>query len=195
MIKSLEELSQILTTTRISASQEEQILTIIKNLFASLEVIKEEEFHELHPQEDLKAFCNHPFQPIGETKESWTKFDGEPPLELKIKEFLICLSEDPPCTNETSYSKEDDLRGMIEGDMESGLNKDVNQERQDYIELWFQMTIRLKHHSLLHQLFTSSSKQLVLRTLVYIKAYLSNSSMNLFLHLLRTWLHWKYSYS
>jgi hypothetical protein len=39
-------------------------LTIVKNLSASLKVIEEEKFHELHPQEDLKAFCNHSFQPI-----------------------------------------------------------------------------------------------------------------------------------
>jgi hypothetical protein len=79
--------------------------------------------------------------------------------------------------------------------MQSGLNEEVNQEHHDYIEHWFQMTTRLNHHSLLQQLFTSSSKQLVLHTLVYIKAYLSNPSMNVFLHLLHTWLHWKYSYT
>jgi hypothetical protein len=97
MIKSLTELSQILAATgiSISASQEEQILTIVKNLSASPEVIEEEDFHELHPQEDLEVSFDHPFQPIEETKESWTTFDGEPPLEPEIEEFLICISEDP----------------------------------------------------------------------------------------------------
>ena len=79
--------------------------------------------------------------------------------------------------------------------MQSGLNEEVNQEHQDYIEHWFHMTTRLNHHSLLQQLSTSSSKQLILRILVYIKDYLSNLSMNVFLHLLCTWLHWKYSYT
>jgi hypothetical protein len=130
MIKSLTELSQILAAVGISASQEEQILTIVKNLSASPKVIEEEEFHELHPQEDLKSFCNHSFQPIGETKESWTTFDGEPPLEPEIEEFLTCISPDPVCIQETNHLKEDDLCGMIEGDMQSGLNEEVNQEHQ-----------------------------------------------------------------
>jgi hypothetical protein len=84
---------------------------------------------------------------------------------------------------------------MIEGDMQSGRNEEVNQEHHDYIEHWFQNTTILNHHTLLQQLFTSSPKKLVLRTLLYIKSYLSNPSINVFLHLLHTWLHWKYSYT
>lgn len=45
MIKSLEELSQILATNGISDSQEEWVLIIDKNLYVSPEVI-EEEFYE-----------------------------------------------------------------------------------------------------------------------------------------------------
>jgi hypothetical protein len=176
----------------ISASQKEQILTAVKNLSASPEVIEKQDFHKLHPQEDLEASFDHPFQPVEETEES---FNGEKLLEPEIEEFLTCISPDPVCIQETNHPKEDDLHGMIEGDMQSGLNEEVNQEHQDYIEHWFQTTTRLKHHSLLQQLSTSSSKQLVLRILVYIKDYLSNPSMNVFLHLLRTWLHWKYSYT
>jgi hypothetical protein len=108
MIKSLEKLSQILAVDgiSISASQEEQILTAVKNVNFSP-----------HPQEDIKVSFDPLCQYIEEIKKSWTEFDGEKPLEPKIKEFLICLSEDPPCIDETSYSKEDDLHGMIEGDM------------------------------------------------------------------------------
>jgi hypothetical protein len=75
MIKSLEELSQILAAVgiSISASQEEQILTAVKNLSASPEVIEKQDFHELHPQEDLEASFDHPFQPIEETKESFLR--------------------------------------------------------------------------------------------------------------------------
>jgi hypothetical protein len=97
MIKSLIKLSQILAVVGISTSQEGKILTIVKNLYASPEVIEEEEFHELHPQEDLKSFCNQYFQPIGDTKESWTTFDGEPPIEPDIEEFLTCISPYPVC--------------------------------------------------------------------------------------------------
>jgi hypothetical protein len=31
--------------------------------------------------------------------------------------------------------------------MQSGVNEEVNQEHEGYIEHWFQTTIRLKHHS------------------------------------------------
>ena len=65
MIKILEELSWILAATRISSSQEEQILTAVKNLFASLEVIKEPEFHE-----EPKASTDHLCQSTKETKDS-----------------------------------------------------------------------------------------------------------------------------
>jgi hypothetical protein len=85
MIKSLEEISQILAAAWISTSQEDKILTIVKNLSASPKIIEEEEFHEIHPQEDIKSFCNHPFHPLGEAEESLTTFNGEPPLEPEIK--------------------------------------------------------------------------------------------------------------
>ena len=53
MIKSLEELYRILAAARISSSQEEQILTAVKNLSTSLEAIDEPEQHEPHSQDDL----------------------------------------------------------------------------------------------------------------------------------------------
>jgi len=49
MIKSLEELSQILVAAGISTSQEEQILTVAKKLSAFPEVIEERQLHEPHP--------------------------------------------------------------------------------------------------------------------------------------------------
>jgi hypothetical protein len=84
----LQEISQILAAVGVSASQEEKILTTIRNIPASLEVIEEQKFHEPHPQEDLEALFDHPCQIVKETKESWTTFDGEKPLEPEIKEFL-----------------------------------------------------------------------------------------------------------
>jgi hypothetical protein len=186
MIKSLTKLSQILASTgiSISSSQEEQILTTVKKLNIAP-----------HPQEDLEVSFDSLFKCIEETEASWTTFDGGQPLELEIDKFLISLSEEPLCTNETSQLKEDDSQGMIEGDMHIGLNKQVNQEHHEYIEHWLHKTTRLNHHSLFQQLFTSSPKPLILRTMVYIKASLSNPSMNVFIHMLRTWLHFKYSYT
>jgi hypothetical protein len=117
MNKSLEELSQILPTAGISASQEEKILTIVKNLVAYPDIIEEQEFHEPHPQEYLEASSNHLCQPVEETKKSWTTFDGEQPLEPEIEEFLTCLSEYPLCTQETNHLKEDDMHSMVEEDI------------------------------------------------------------------------------
>jgi hypothetical protein len=79
MIKSLTELSQILAAAgiSISASQEEQILTVVKNLNVTP-----------HPQEDLEVSFDSLFQSIEETEKSWTTFDGEPPLEPEIEEFF-----------------------------------------------------------------------------------------------------------
>ena len=60
MIKSLEELSQILALARISSSQEEQILALVKNLSTSLEAIDETKQHEPHPQDGLQTSTNFP---------------------------------------------------------------------------------------------------------------------------------------
>jgi hypothetical protein len=84
---------------------------------------------------------------------------GEQTIEPEIEEFPPCPSSDPLCIQEVN---QEDLYGMVEEDIQSGPNEEVNQGYHDYIEHWFQMTIRLKHHSLLQQLFTSyHSKQLV----------------------------------
>jgi len=77
-------------------------------------VIEKHDFHELHPQEDLESSFDHPFQPIEESEES---FNGEKLLELEIEEFLTCILSDLVCIQETNHRKEDDLHGMIEGDM------------------------------------------------------------------------------
>jgi hypothetical protein len=44
---------------------------------------------------------------------------------------------------------------LTEEEIQSGPNEEANQGHHDYIEHWFQMTIRLKYHSLLQQPFTS----------------------------------------
>ena len=98
----------------ISASQKEQILTAVKNLSASPEVIEKQDFHKLHQQENLESSFDNPFQLVEDTKES---FNGEKLLEHEIKEFLTCISPDPVCIEKTNHPKEYDLRGMVEGDM------------------------------------------------------------------------------
>ena len=74
-------------------------MTVVKNLPASWEVIKDEDFHE---KKQVK------------TKEPLTTFDEEQTLEPNIEEFLTCPSLDILCIQETNHLKEGDLHGMVE---------------------------------------------------------------------------------
>jgi len=98
MIKSLEEISQILIVAEISSSHEVQILIVAKKLFNFPEAIEEQQLHESHPHEDLYS-CKL----VEETKESWTTFDGKQELEPEIEAFLTCLSTNPLSTQEDSH--------------------------------------------------------------------------------------------
>jgi hypothetical protein len=114
-------------------------------------------------------------------------------VEPDIEESLSCLSTDPICTPKTNHLEEDNLNSMIEEDNQCDLRKEEKKEYSDPIEIWFQLVIR-SHHSFIYFL-VSSSKQLVLHTPICIKIYLLNLSMDIFLTLLCTWIHWKYSYT
>ena len=130
MIKNLEGLSQIIVASGISSSQEEQILTAVKNLSASQGVIKEQKIHE--SQEDIHS-CNN----VEETKESWTTSNGEQPLEPKIEEFLACLSTYPLRTQEDNHLMLEDLHCTVKEDMLNDPNNEVNQEHFDFLKVGF----------------------------------------------------------
>ena len=85
MIKILGELSQILAAIGIFASQEEQILIVVKNLCISPKVIEEPKVHEPHLQEEPKASTVHFFQSMEEIKDSWTIYARKQLLEHEIK--------------------------------------------------------------------------------------------------------------
>jgi hypothetical protein len=85
----LQEISQILEEAgNISASQEEKVLTLIRNIYASWEVIEEKQFHEQH-QEALE-----------DTKNPWKTFDEKKTEEPENEEFIRCLPSDPLCIQE-----------------------------------------------------------------------------------------------
>ena len=65
MIKILE-LSLILVAAGIFASQEDQILREVKNIYASPKVIEESEIHETHLQDDLKTSIDSPCRVVKE---------------------------------------------------------------------------------------------------------------------------------
>ena len=85
---------------------------------------------------------------------------------------------------------------MVEEDVQHDSNEEMDQEHYDYIEHWYQITTQSKHHSPLQKNLESYHLQLLFfHALVHSKVYISNLSMNIFVHLLHTWLHWKYSYT
>jgi hypothetical protein len=178
----LQEISRILATAGISASQEEHIFIAFKNLVVS-------------PHENLEVPSDSSCHFVEGNKESWIEFNGEKPVEPKIEESLACLSIDHVCTPKKNHLEEDNLHSMVKEDIHCDLNQEEKQEYSDPIEIWFQLVIRSHHSLILHYCLISSSKKLVLHTLVCIKIYLLNLSMDIFLTLLRTWLHWKYSYT
>ena len=103
MIKSLEDISQILATVGISSSQEEQILTTIKNLSTYPKVIEESKIHGSHLQDDLEASTHSPFQEIEEMTDLCTASDGEKPIEPEIEELSTCLLVALICIPEINY--------------------------------------------------------------------------------------------
>jgi hypothetical protein len=180
---SLRELSQILAIAGISSSQEEHILTIAKNLNTSPEILEESRSYEL--QNDF------PFQNAKETEKLWTTPSREQSLRPEIEEFSTSISADPLCTSEINHPKEEDLHSMMKESIEITVDK-----HQDYIEIWFQEVIRPQYYSLLqHLLMPKQVGWLVLHIQVITAVNFSYMDMSMFLILLRTWLHWKSSYT
>ena len=72
---------------------------------------------------------------------------------------------------------------------------DEGEEHQDYFESWFQEATKLQHHFLQHLLLHKQVSRLVLHIQVIIATAFSYVDKGIFLILLRTWLHWKNSYT
>jgi hypothetical protein len=69
-------------------------------------------------------------------------------------------------------------------------------EHQDYIEIWFQEVTRPQCYSLRqHLLMPKQVGWLVFHIQVITAVNFSYADMGMFLILLRTWLHWKSSYT
>jgi len=79
MTMSLEELSQILAASGISSSQEEHILTTVKNLYASPKDKKEWKSYEPCLQEDWETFIDQFDQSTKEIEDSLTISNQEKP--------------------------------------------------------------------------------------------------------------------
>jgi hypothetical protein len=118
----LQELSHILAEAGISASQEEHILTVVKNLVVS-------------PQEDLEVPLDSSYQFVEGNKELWIEFNGEKSMEPDIEESLACLSADPVCNPKTNHLEEDNMHRIVKEDIQCDPNKEEKQEYSDPIEI------------------------------------------------------------
>ena len=111
----LRKLSQILVAAgiSISSSQEEHILTEVKNLSTSPEIIEEPQSHEIQ--------TDSPCQSFKETENLETIFDGERP---EIEEFSTYLSTDPSCTQANEHLEEEEMHGLRkEGDYQDSIER------------------------------------------------------------------------
>ena len=124
IIMSLEELSQILAAIGISSSQEEHILTIVKNLSTYPKDIEEPYSYEQCLQEDKETSIDHFCESTKENEDSWIVFTRDKPLVPEIKKAK-------------------------ENNTWSDVNEEMDQGHHDYIEKWFQTIIASKNHYLL----------------------------------------------
>jgi hypothetical protein len=158
-------------------------LAIDKNLNTSPKILEESRSCELQNY--------FPFQNEKEAEKLWTTSSGEQSLRPEIEEFLTSISADPLCTSEINHPKEEDLHSVMKESIES-----IVDEHQDYIEIWFQEVIRPQYYSLLqHLLIPKQVGWFVLHIQLIIAVKFSYMVMSMFLILLRTWLHWKSSYT
>jgi hypothetical protein len=180
---SLRELSQILATTDISYFQEEHILATTKSVSTSPEILEESRSYKLQD--------GFPCQTAKEAEKLWTRSGGEQSLRPEIEEFSTSILVDPLCTSETNHREEEDLHSMMKESIES-----IIDEHQDYIEIWFQEIIGPQYYSLLqHLLMPKQVGWLVLHIQVITAVTFSYVDMGMYVILLRTWLHWKKSYT
>jgi hypothetical protein len=158
-------------------------LEVAKSVSTSPEILEESRSYEL--QNDF------PCQTMKEDEKLWTTYGGEKSLRPEIEEFSTSISADPSCTSKINNLEEEDLHSMMKESIEITVD-----EHRDYIEIWFQEIIRPQYYSLLqHLLMPKQVGLLVLHIQVITAVNFSYVHMGMYLIFLRTWLHWKSSYT
>ena len=120
------------------------------------------------------------------------------PQEDKIN--LECLSFDEGGTLEPEYSPSPNLDSLyiLEFNERSRdiTNEEENIEYISHIEIWFQEGTKPRYHPLLQCLFLLNQiAWLILHIPVIIVIFFLYVDKGMFLILIRTWLHWKNSYT
>ena len=144
----------------------------LSKILATTGISSSQEEHILTAVQNLSTSLEKKEEVKEDTKASLMEEEikdfGEQPSELEIEE------EKMPCD----------------------LYEEDNKEEYNSIETWFHITNRSYYSLFLPFLFISyHSNQLDFHVLVCVNVYFSNPSINAFLHLFLTWLHWKYSYT
>jgi len=173
---SMRELSQILTKVGVSIStlQEEQILTEVESFSTSPKIADETQSQEL--QKDF--LCENAKEV--DILEITSK--GEHP---EIEEFSIYMTTDSSCAQTTTQLEEENLYDIVK-----------EREYQDYIKRWFQEVTQPQYHSFLRHLFMQRKVSwLNFHIQVITATTFSYVDKGIIFILLRTWFHWKYSYT
>ena len=105
--------------------------------------------------------------------------------------------EDP--ISEDSYASDDEqlIEKEIEEDEEE-LQHDLSEEQHTYeslIERWFQVSTRLDTFSFCFYFLNSQFQQLISHVHTYFRLSIVKLKDNIFLLLLRAWIHWLFDYT
>ena len=176
VVISTRELSQLLAIAgiSISTSQEENLLIAVESLSTAPQMTNGPKSQELQKY----VLCKN----AKETDTLGITSEGEKP---KIKEFSTCKLIDPSYAQTTAQLEEVDLHDIIkEG------------EYEDYIESWFEEVTQPQYHSFLRHLLRK-------RKIIWLNFHIQVITATLFpyvdigtiLIFLRTWFHWKISYT
>ena len=125
-----------------------------------------------------------------EIKEPWVALDEEKTSKSEIQRVPSWLPSNLPCIQEKNQQKEDDVKVMIEEDMENDPDQQKDQGYQSYIEIWFQTVTKLQRYSLPQLcLIPSKSDHLVSKIQIVVKACIASLHIILSLISMCTWLH------
>ena len=125
------------------------------------------------------------------------------PLEEEILTAAESTINPPEIDEELTYKESCTFNGEqsceqeIEEDHEE-LQHDSTSKNYAYeipIEQWFQASTRLEQFSFSFFLVNSESQQLILHIYVYPHLLFAKITLNIFLLLLREWIHWIFKYT
>ena len=172
-------------TTRIflNPCPQFRMITRDESSFQKLEEVQS--IHEEDPQEEnLEISSSYLCEKVN---ESWITCNEDQTLEPEIEEFLACITQDPLCIHDFEQLPQEELCDMTIKE---------NKTDKDHFKIWFQLVIRLQHHSpFQHSLALNLYDQLIFHVQAFIKIYFSNLDVSLLMILLRKWMHWKFSYT